>query len=144
MRLTPLQHEVVEQREMRGQNATTVSLPRRIVHLELHTGDLSGASASYSQLLNWCEELIDMPSGCYHALDLGGDFGGGVIECGAGRALWLPYVAVDRVDEATERARELGAEVLLAPREGPAGWRSVIATPAGGEIALWQQKEWRL
>jgi len=24
-------------------------------------------------------------------------------------------------------------------REGPAGWRSVIATPAGGEIALWQQ-----
>jgi hypothetical protein len=30
--------------------------------------------------------------------------------------------------------------VLLAPREGPAGWRSVIATPEGGEIALWQQK----
>jgi hypothetical protein len=73
-----------------------------------------------------------------------GDFGGGVIECGAGRALWLPYVAVDRVDEATERARELGAEVLLAPRDGPAGWRSVITTPAGGEIALWQQKDWRL
>jgi hypothetical protein len=33
--------------------------------------------------------------------------------------------------------------VLLAPREGPAGWRSVLATPAGGEIALWQQKGWR-
>jgi predicted enzyme related to lactoylglutathione lyase len=33
-----------------------------------------------------------------------------------------------------------GASVLLEPREGPAGWRSVAASPAGGEIAFWQQK----
>ena len=44
------------------------------------------------------------------------------------------------IDEATERARRLGASVLLEPREGPAGWRSVVATPAGGEIAFWQPK----
>jgi predicted enzyme related to lactoylglutathione lyase len=30
--------------------------------------------------------------------------------------------------------------VVLEPREGPAGWRSVIAAPAGAEIALWQPK----
>jgi predicted enzyme related to lactoylglutathione lyase len=30
--------------------------------------------------------------------------------------------------------------VLLAPREGPTGWRSVVATPEGGEIAFWQPK----
>jgi len=30
--------------------------------------------------------------------------------------------------------------VLFEPREGPAGWRSVVSTPAGGEIAFWQQK----
>jgi hypothetical protein len=53
------------------------------------------------------------------------------------------YVEVSRIDEATDRARKLGAAVLLAPREGPAGWRSVIATPEAGEIALWQQKGWR-
>jgi predicted enzyme related to lactoylglutathione lyase len=34
----------------------------------------------------------------------------------------------------------LGARVLLEPREGPAGWRSVIATPAGAELAFWQAK----
>jgi hypothetical protein len=33
--------------------------------------------------------------------------------------------------------------VLLEPREGPSGWRSVVAARDGGEIALWQQKEWR-
>ena len=40
----------------------------------------------------------------------------------------------------TDRARLLGAAVLLEPREGPAGWRSVVATKAAGEIALWQPK----
>ena len=54
--------------------------------------------------------------------------------------MWLPYVEVDRVDEVTDRAGRLGARVLLEPREGPAGWRSVVATPEGGEIAFWQPK----
>ena len=118
----------------------TGSLPSRVVHLELHTRDVSSASAFYSHLLRWREEQIDTGAGSYHALELGSDLGGGIVECGARRALWLPYVEVDRVDEATNRARKLGAAVLLAPREGPAGWRSVIATPEAGEIALWQQK----
>jgi predicted enzyme related to lactoylglutathione lyase len=118
----------------------TASLPSRVVHLELHTGDLSSASAFYSQLLHWRDEQIDTRSGSYHALELGSDLGGGIVECGARRAVWLPYVEVNRVDEATDRARQLGAAVLLAPREGPAGWRSVIGAPEAGEIALWQQK----
>ena len=38
------------------------------------------------------------------------------------------------------RARLAGASILLGPREGPAGWRSVVATRDGAEIAFWQQK----
>jgi predicted enzyme related to lactoylglutathione lyase len=52
----------------------------------------------------------------------------------------LPYVEVAAVAEVTERARQLGATVALGPREGPAGWRSVITGPAGGELAFWQGK----
>ena len=52
----------------------------------------------------------------------------------------LPYVEVADVGEATERARDLGATVLLEPREGPAGWRGVVAAPAAGELAFWQPK----
>jgi predicted enzyme related to lactoylglutathione lyase len=66
------------------------------------------------------------------------------VECGAPRSVWLPYVAVADIESATARATELGARVLLGPREGPAGWRSVIATPAGGEVAFWRQKSWHL
>ena len=36
---------------------------------------------------------------------------------------------VDGIDRSTERARELGAVVLLEPREGPSGWRSVVSSP---------------
>ena len=77
---------------------------------------------------------------CYTALELGGSLGGGIVQCQARRAIWLPYVQVADVTRATRRARELGAAVLLAPREGPAGWRSVVAAPGGGELAFWQAK----
>jgi uncharacterized protein len=63
-----------------------------------------------------------------------------VVECEVEPALWLPYVQVPDVVEATERARLLGGSVTLEPREGPVGWRSVVAVPAGAEIALWQPK----
>jgi predicted enzyme related to lactoylglutathione lyase len=49
-------------------------------------------------------------------------------------------VQVGAIETALARARELGACTLLEPREGPAGWRAVVSTPAGGEIAFWQSK----
>jgi predicted enzyme related to lactoylglutathione lyase len=109
-----------------------------VVHLELHTGDLPRASALYEELCGWRPRQ----RGSYHALELG-VCGGGIVECGTRRPIWLPYVEVSAIDEATDRARSLGASVLLEPREGPAGWRSVASTPAGGEIAFWQPKAGR-
>jgi uncharacterized protein len=121
----------------------TPASPRPIAHLELHTPDGARAGDFYSELLGWRQELVDAGGRSYLALDLGEGPGGGIVECGAERGLWLPYVTVSHVDEATERAHRLGATVLLQPTEGPAGWRSVIASPAIGEIAFWQSKAWR-
>jgi len=109
-----------------------------VVHLELHTGDRPAAGAFYSRLLRWRAERIEAGCHSYVALELGRDLDGGIVECGTRRALWLPYVEVERVEEVTERAAQLGATVLLEPREGPAGWRSVVASPTAGEIAFWQ------
>jgi len=116
------------------------ALPHPVVHLELHTGDPARALAFYAELLGWRAERIHAGERSYQALDMGGRVGGGIVECATEHPLWLPYVDVDGIAAATERARELGGSVLLAPREGPAGWRSVVTTPAGGEIAFWQQK----
>ena len=110
-------------------------MSKPLVHLELHTGDLQGACELYRELCGWKPERVDS----YVALDLG-ECSGGMVECPVPRPLWLPYVEVADAAAATDRARLLGASVLLEPREGPAGWRSVVRTSAGGELAFWQSK----
>jgi predicted enzyme related to lactoylglutathione lyase len=111
-----------------------------VVHLELHTPSEEGARDLYAALCGWRAERIDAGDGTYVTLDTGPGIGAGIVECSTQRSLWLPYVEVARITEATDQARLLGASVLLEPREGPAGFRSVIATAAGGEIAFWQPK----
>jgi len=110
-----------------------------VVHLELHTGNLPRATAFYTRLFEWPPERIEACSRSYLSLDMG-EIGGGMVECATGRPLWLPYVQVPSIASATERAEELGARVLLAPREGPGGWRSVVSAPDGAEVAFWQGK----
>jgi predicted enzyme related to lactoylglutathione lyase len=123
-----------------GYMSTNQPAPRPVVHLELHTADLARASAFYSEVLQWEPELIRAASSSYLALDLGSSLGGGIVECGTQRSLWLPYVEVDLIYDATERAHRLGAAVLLEPREGPSGWRSVVSSAEAGEVALWEPK----
>jgi uncharacterized protein len=112
-----------------------------VVHLELHTNDLSSARDLYGELCGWKPDRVDTRHGSYLALDMGRRLGGGIVESvSPHRPLWLPYVQVDDVGAATSRAVGLGATLLLPPREGPAGWRAVVSTPVGGELAFWQQK----
>jgi hypothetical protein len=134
-----MNHHRVIDRQGKG----VIAGPPPVVHLELHTRDLPAAGDFYARLLRWGLNPIDTQHGRYLALGLGGALGGGVVQCATERPLWLPYVEVDRIDQVTERARALGASVLLGLREGPAGWRSVVCAPDGGQIALWQPKEWR-
>jgi hypothetical protein len=110
-----------------------------VVHLELHTPDRAAAGELYAELCDWRAHPLGGNGGRYTELSLGRDLGGGIVECGTDRAIWLPYVEVDDVDVTTERARALGARVLLEPRNGPAGPRSVVRTNAGGEIAFWER-----
>jgi uncharacterized protein len=118
----------------------TAPASNRVVHLELHTGNLADASALYAEICGWRPERIDARNGSYLALELGQALGGGIVQCPTERPLWLPYVDVGEIGRATDHARLLGASVLLGPREGPKGWRSVVASPSGGEVAFWQPK----
>jgi uncharacterized protein len=111
-----------------------------VVHLELHTGDMGGACSFYERLFDWRPRRIDAGGSSYLAMQMGAGLGGGIVECPIERPLWLPYVEVDDVGAVTDRAQQLGASVTLRPREGPAGWRSAVVVPSGGEVAFWQQK----
>jgi uncharacterized protein len=111
-----------------------------VVHLELRTGNLGRACSFYGGLFGWRPERITAGANSYLALELGPELGGGVVECEVPRALWLPFVEVESVERKTEQAESLGARVLLPPRESPNGWRSVVASPDGAELALWEPK----
>ncbi len=111
-----------------------------VVHLELHTGDLPRACSFYTDIFGWRAETVNAGSKPYLALDLGDAFEGGGVECATKTPLWLPYVEVTDVIKTTAQARSMGASVLLAAREGPGGWRSVVRAPDGAEVALWQPK----
>jgi predicted enzyme related to lactoylglutathione lyase len=115
--------------------------PHPVIHLELHTADLTGASALYAELCGWRPELVETGAGRYLAFEFGAALAAGMVETRAPHPIWLPYVRVDRIDDATDRARRLGAAVAVEPREGPVGWRSVVSTACGGELAFWQPKE---
>jgi len=116
------------------------SLTNPIVHLELRTADLSQACAFYTRLFGWRVEHVRAGSGAYVALELADGVQGGVVELARDQPVWLPYVEVAHIADATDCARRLGASVLLEAREGPAGWRSVLAVPAGAHVGLWQPK----
>ncbi len=103
-----------------------------LVHLELHTGEIAGARSFYAELCGWPAQPVETGTAPYVAMRTGAAVGAGVVECAAPRPMWLPYVQVEEIGAATERASALGASVLLNPREGPAGWRSVVAHPGPG------------
>jgi predicted enzyme related to lactoylglutathione lyase len=52
---------------------------------------------------------------------------------------WIPFVVVEDVDAATERAVSLGARLLREKSRGPAGEFSVVRDPGGAALALWKK-----
>jgi predicted enzyme related to lactoylglutathione lyase len=111
-----------------------------VVHLELHTGNRGRALAFYTRLFGWHAKTVEVGQCTYLSLNLGTGIEGGIVEHDGEGSLWLPYVEVADLMEVTERARRLGAAVALEPREGPVGWRSILAAPSGARIALWQPR----
>lgn len=113
------------------------------VHVELNTTDLSKAKTFYGKLFDWKMQDTPAPQGTYTMIDVGEGTGGGMMKQlipGAPSA-WLPYVEVDDIAAATQKAKSLGATVMMDVTEIPnMGWLSVITDPTGAEIGLWKPK----
>jgi len=114
------------------------------VHLELNTTDVAKAKAFYGKLFTWTLEDMEMGGGqSYTMIKIGDGPGGGMMKHpvpGAPSA-WLAYVNVDDVAAATQKAKSLGATVMMDKTEVPGmGWFSVILDPTGAALGLWQTK----
>ena len=106
---------------------------------QLFTDDLDAAVGFYTALFGWTASTV--PGGMVV-------FEGADAPVASARALpadapttshWLPYIAVDDTDAATERARGAGAQIVHPPETLPGMGRfSVMIDPAGATVALWK------
>lgn len=107
--------------------------------VDLGTNDAVGAKRFYGGLFGW--EFDDLPTGeqgTHSTCRLGGRAVAGLYD-GAERPMWGSYISVEDVGRATERARELAAEVLAEPFETPGGGRvATVKDPAGAVVSLSQ------
>jgi uncharacterized protein len=113
------------------------------VHLELSTPDLAAAKQFYSSLFGWEFTDNDMgPSGIYSTFKPSSGPGGGMFSMPGMPTFWMAYVGVDDIDEATEKAKSLGAKIERGPLEIPnVGWMSVLTDPTGAVIALFEPNQ---
>ena len=112
------------------------------VHLELSTSDVSKAKAFYTGLFGWEITDNDMGGGMiYSTFKPSSGPGGGMFTMPGAPTMWLPYVGVEDIKAATEKAVSLGATVHKGPMDIPnVGWATILADPTGATIALFQPK----
>ena len=115
------------------------------VHVELNTPDTGKAKKFYQKLFDW--QLEDtpnpvVPNETYTVVKVGNGTGGGIMQqVPNGPAGWMPYVAVDDIDAATQKAKSLGGKVMKDVTEIKGmGWFSIIQDPTGGVLGLWKNK----
>jgi predicted enzyme related to lactoylglutathione lyase len=100
------------------------------------TEKTSESARFYEMLLGW--KPAEGPSGMTLLAADAGPFAAILPEKGKGSG-WVPYVQVEDVTAATERAVKLGAELLESETRGPAGTYSIVRDPGGATLALWQK-----
>src|SRR4051812_21139418 len=104
------------------------------VHMELNSTDVDKAKGFYSKLFDWGLEDTPMDGMTYTMIKVGQGPGGGMMKQmipNAGSA-WLPYVEVDDIKAATQKAKDLGAKICkdVTPVQDM-GWLSILTDPTG-------------
>jgi hypothetical protein len=109
---------------------------------ELLTSDDVAAQKFYTAMFGWKDEPKDLgPMGTYHVQMLGSKQAGGIMknpQHGAPSA-WLVYFLAPDLGKTTERAKQLGANIMMANTPIPGvGTFSMFTDPVGAMAALFQ------
>ena len=110
--------------------------------VDLGTDDAPAAKEFYGGLFGW--EFEDLPTGehgTYTICRLKGKAVCGLYDQ-AEEPGWGSYINVEDVDEATSKATQLGASVIVEPFDPPGGGRvATVRDPAGAVVSLSQPGE---
>ncbi len=111
-------------------------------YCELHTQNPGQAKDFYGRLFDWKMSDSPSPVGTYTEIAPGEGIAAGLLASQAPGAPshWLTYIRVEDVEAATQKARTLGANVLVEAAEVPnTGWFSVLVDPTGAHFGIWEK-----
>ena len=103
--------------------------------------DVPAAKKFYTELLGWEAKESDMEGMPYTVFNADDKMAAGLMamppEVKGVPSHWMAYIAVDNVDELTEKAKGMGANIIHGPMDIPSVGRFVIIQdPAGAVISL--------
>ena len=112
---------------------------------DLMSTDPDGSLAFYSELLGWTMKPAEMAGDNTYNMLYSGETGvGGIVPLDPEDGVpthWMPYVAVDSIEDASAKAVELGGGVCVPATDIGPGTFTVVSDPQGGFFSMWQAKK---
>ena len=131
---------------MTASTPNTANLQGRFIWYELMTTDMAAAKAFYGKVMGWGAQDVSAPDMPYTLFIVGRSSIAGMMNLpeDAGKIGetpgWIGFIAVDDVDAAAARVKELGGRVYIPPTEIPNVSRfSVVADP---QMAMFVVVKW--
>jgi predicted enzyme related to lactoylglutathione lyase len=130
-----------EARESIG--ARVVNVPGSLTWNDLGTTDPEAAERFYSELFGWAFQKVPGPVDYWTISNDGRSNGGMRVQSDQEVAdgtppNWMPYFAVESLEDTLAKIEELGGGVIVPPRSLPAGRIAVARDPQGAVFALWE------
>jgi predicted enzyme related to lactoylglutathione lyase len=110
---------------------------------ELMTHDVEKAKKFYAETMGWTYDTMPIPEGGTYTLAMSGGIPvAGILDINGPDfdgtpESWMPYIAVDNVDERVKMATKAGAKVVKPAFEIPDVGRIVILQEPGGASVGW-------
>ena len=117
--------------------------PNTLDWAEAGSTDVEKTRDFYKQLLGWSYEEMDMGEGMKYTLfKLDGESAAGMMPTQMPMSYWSIYFHVEDCKNMVERARSMGAQVMLEPETAAGvGTFSVLADPQGAMFGMIQPEE---
>ena len=116
-------------------------MEHRIVHFEIPADDPEKLTRFYAELFGWKVEKYPMPGWDYWGCKTGEGPGinGAIMKRMSPQHCITNYVNVEQLDAMLDKAKRLGANVIV-PKTAVAsmGWFAIALDPQNNPIGLWQ------
>jgi uncharacterized protein len=110
---------------------------------ELMTRDVEKAKKFYAETVGWTYDSMQVPEGDTYTLAISGGIPvAGILDISSPDyegvpESWMPYIAVDNVDERVKKATKAGAKIMKPAFDVPGVGRIVILEEPGGAGVGW-------